>query len=1401
MTELNRAGQENSLGHIDTTQKDFRNQIDTLTDMVRQLGGNGQVESGGAQVNNPLNAPYVLFVDPILGRDTFVTGDYATADDGSFDQKMKRISLQRLECGYTASAPFRTLNRAVLEAGIITSREYLNIDPAPCGDLISIVVQAGVHNIINGPGSSASSVSSWSDNYEPDEAELLKFNPSGVGGLILPRGCSVISLDLRKTIIRPSYVPAPADDSVANRRCIFRTTSGGYYYGFTFMDKLDATTSHHLLSCFEYSSKAQLDDFYTKIRNAFSGVAGISDSYATTRNSEWEIVGNFPPVNPPATSDTVQGSSPYIYNCSIRSVLGLCGLYADGSANSGLSSTVIAQFTGVSLQRDMTCFQLYSGGSWNTLGAGDFTTYRDAKPDDVRMRPERRSFHIRATNDAVIQEVSVFAIGTGVHHWCESGAEITITNSNSNFGGVSSLAQGYRSEALQGDTGWSVGTIQVASDMSDESNNIRRIGLGIVDDSVANNATTIVLDQPLAESNTIPGVPDVVARGSYTLRENSYAWIENPAGSDYFALLDTTAWNPANPSQIIVKGPFVTENGESPAGSNALPDIANKRLYIRRLTDVRTVEERQYSLFVNTTNGVSRTPIRDYVLQTDLSAGSISTLIPDSAIVTVAKTAKKPANTGVQATAQIELRRNNPANFWASGVYYRKGDVVQYANKHWIAVADHASQSAFDSLLWDENYVHMEEAYRPEDFYKNAQPLIVFDNDTDPSESSTDLGWFTPGNNWNDNALLIAQYRSATDYKGMHSFLMSLGFSSADAHTILLPKPADQRDRDPSASLDGIGNPSGAANRWANWPIDFRRPSGLRLFGQAWEYTGWSNYTKALPKYQGELSEANKFTYYFTNQNGGRVYPSGFNEEGFAVSSRGLENVETGEILSPEQISSSDQEIIDPPVFDTPATNETQGLVKIANDTQIQQALANLTIDDDGEGFSYVVKVDDLYGISNDILSQAGLLPDGESILYVHKGVVRTSAQAPATSVPSEVRTRYNSNGAIHGTTPVNVVAFRSLPQAFAFINGRDPVSRDALRIELIGDSDADTGGCYHNSKRPITIQGTTNDRTDSRAFIGGTLRSSNDSGEVRLYDCTIAGTGNIANPKATGGVIYTLYINNGLELQNCTITNNTTSYRAMAIGYNYTQVPPDRAYCNMKFGRNYPTTIELDTSAVGTYPGKGGYADNIIGDLVIKSNRGTNYAQNNLIWRASNADPAVANHSNLLLGSVIFVFGGYVPTSEQPSSFDGYGNWDLKWTFDYSKTAGTRVKFSGITKDFQLTSSAVGLIGRSNIEVDVKKGSVTEWQGFQLGENVTFRTVIDNYQRLTTPTMTELVENAWKAAGTGSTKAITVPMYNTYNGAFITVGGNEIAPVSEFIVPDEIFADGPIDADPPSIE
>ena len=52
-------------------------------------------------------------------------------------------------------------------------------------------------------------------------------------------------------------------------------------------------------------------------------------------------------------TDTVKSASPYIFNISLRSVYGMCGMeHADGNKAGGFKSMVVAQFTGVSLQKD-----------------------------------------------------------------------------------------------------------------------------------------------------------------------------------------------------------------------------------------------------------------------------------------------------------------------------------------------------------------------------------------------------------------------------------------------------------------------------------------------------------------------------------------------------------------------------------------------------------------------------------------------------------------------------------------------------------------------------------------------------------------------------------------------------------------------------------------------------------------------------------------------------------------------------------------------------------------------------------------------------------------------------------------------------------------------------------------
>ena len=63
--------------------------------------------------------------------------------------------------------------------------------------------------------------------------------------------------------------------------------------------------------------------------------------------------------------------------------------------------------------------------------------------------------HVKITNNAVLQIVSVFAIGFNGHLRGDSGADASITNSNSNFGQYALVADGFRKDAfLRDDQGF-----------------------------------------------------------------------------------------------------------------------------------------------------------------------------------------------------------------------------------------------------------------------------------------------------------------------------------------------------------------------------------------------------------------------------------------------------------------------------------------------------------------------------------------------------------------------------------------------------------------------------------------------------------------------------------------------------------------------------------------------------------------------------------------------------------------------------------------------------------------------------------------------------------------------------------------------------------------------------------
>ncbi len=419
------------------------------------------------------------------------------------------------------------------------------------------------------------------DLSNPDNV-LYKFNAS-TGGAIVPRGCSLVGYDLRRTIVRPLYVPDPADGT-QDRTTIFNLTGGCYLWQFTIKDG-DLTSnsplyddaakvgkvyfqkgnnsqlaipeySHHKICIMEYAENAELDAYYLKVGKSFSLfqdsidegnletlpqenriVGPLSDTRnitklklleqyqangkdyvnieATTKIPHGYFIGQYiaivdnglnevlngtfkvtyidledprifrydvettlqllsplevnaegytPSTTPEldlncraqAEIDSVESASPYVFNCSIRSTWGQCGMWANGAKATGFRSMVVAQYTGVSLQKDDRAFIRYDefSNTWNQASLTDaFATTAYHTKGDAYWKDDWRNFHIRASNDAFIQCVSVFAVGFFDHFLMESGGDMSITNSNSNFGNTSLHAIGFKGFAFNQDKG------------------------------------------------------------------------------------------------------------------------------------------------------------------------------------------------------------------------------------------------------------------------------------------------------------------------------------------------------------------------------------------------------------------------------------------------------------------------------------------------------------------------------------------------------------------------------------------------------------------------------------------------------------------------------------------------------------------------------------------------------------------------------------------------------------------------------------------------------------------------------------------------------------------------------------------------------------------------------------
>ena len=340
---------------------------------------------------------------------------------------------------------------------------------------------------------------------------LSDFNPT-TGGIIVPRGISINGTDLRKTRIRPMYVPAltPGQNNAQTTRTyIFKVTGGTYISLLTFTDNQQFSRTHNTVTSVGFASEGEIKgdsaetSYYTKIFSLFAGVDGWDTQRGITPvTAETTIVapvpdskdqrsrdveenqtgillpdgrenaipqfpgpaqliagdaGSFNAFNLPDVNST-RSSSPYVFNCSVRSIFGLNGMWVDGSRVSGFRSMVTANYTQVSLQTDPNCFESpnteYYSDPPRNKDSGSGKKYRSSNADPFKYR----HWGFRGSADSNIQLVSCFVIGNADHFISETGSDLSITNSCSDFGDISLRARGYKEKSFSQDSGAPKGT-------------------------------------------------------------------------------------------------------------------------------------------------------------------------------------------------------------------------------------------------------------------------------------------------------------------------------------------------------------------------------------------------------------------------------------------------------------------------------------------------------------------------------------------------------------------------------------------------------------------------------------------------------------------------------------------------------------------------------------------------------------------------------------------------------------------------------------------------------------------------------------------------------------------------------------------------------------------------------
>lgn len=1056
----------------------------------------------------PALSKWVPVQSPLFGGATtaiFVGSEFPEASDDLSNDGIAR--------------PFATLNRAMLE---VARRSIL---AGRADDLyngrFTILLLPGRNIVYNEPGVTLGEFEEQVSGFQDDQVitqSLLRLFNGPEGGLLVPRGTSIIALDLRKTVIQPTFYPFwsrtlyEVDPSLIEARsAILRWTGNSYFTSFTFKDKVDevsvtqifgdpqqpavlrsirphgfrtlvtstsssnevlaadrvtltyptgvsqlydgepvaaageyyadpintfefrlrrvtdasilnredlpefgtpganppefailtyALTSHHRLTALEFATQPELNVYYSKAQRAFSLLtfSGTVNN-AEVAQGETTIVANTPAV-PDFEVDTVDNSSPYIFNCSLRSDWGMSAADVDGSKVNGFKSALFCNFTVVSLQNDAEVYEVYDSvsASWISLkqryanatgtpldevtneAAIEYMISPAVKVEDIRFffRPgddipgqdgkssglpssisDTRNYAVLCQNNGFSQIVSSFAIGVAVNYWAKSGGQVSVTNANSNFGGIALRAEGFSGIGTAGgaeaaDTGFIIEGIRrpsvITRQMVEDQSNIRRVFANAR--ISATSSTTLTFDTQLDPSVFLP----------FTLRPGTYVWVENySTGTTYKAQLATSGSVIANGGLTLNIVSGTNDIHTAVQGGVSVDDLSLP--FLRRFVDPRPAVDRVYSLWLSNTNGIHRSPELGSILRfAEKPPSGFTNLLKIGAqldpgltggwghVFQVSDSRTKAEGDNPNGSEPLIVPALSASNYYVTllgvdqfrpwtdetvngfdtnpvdsnyprGFYSTYSDRVYFAAKNDEAEVDlkPLPTSGLSPWVRAKNFEYCQpvgQAWQCADTVSVDDPFydsypqngcyprgIQYDRATptfnlviDVDNGTNTLGILnTTGNTDLAQPALYDPWWHPTK-AAMTRFMALLGFSYDNIETALQPQFWTSRNITVS-SLPNVTT-SGYALSTGQWPMEFNRPSAIRCGNHTWEWSGYINYAKGLQRYQdSQLSLRERFDAMSTEIWGGVIFSTGTDERGeFSITGKTVAG-STGETL------------------------------------------------------------------------------------------------------------------------------------------------------------------------------------------------------------------------------------------------------------------------------------------------------------------------------------------------------------------------------------------------------------------------------------------------------------------------------------------------------------------------